>query len=110
MASWERDGISLREINRTHNPGYVEPREANAQRSGSLWENDRPTQEFSLPPVDGGKYAWLFLAGCFTIEALVWGKPFVLSCLVKKARIIHHIVSGGVILEKAFNLFRAYLS
>ncbi|KAK0622954.1 major facilitator superfamily domain-containing protein [Immersiella caudata] len=29
-----------------------------------------------LPPVDGGKDAWLFLAACFTIEALVWGFPF----------------------------------
>ncbi|KAI0179308.1 MFS general substrate transporter [Hypoxylon sp. FL1284] len=33
-------------------------------------------QEFSLPPVDGGKDAWLFLAACFAIEALVWGFPF----------------------------------
>lgn len=34
------------------------------------------TQEpvFSLPPADGGVRAWLFLAGCFFIEALVWGK------------------------------------
>ncbi|KAF2802759.1 MFS general substrate transporter [Mytilinidion resinicola] len=33
-------------------------------------------QEFSLPPVDGGKDAWLFLAACFVVEALVWGFPF----------------------------------
>ena len=26
------------------------------------------------PRVDGGKDAWLFLAGCFVFEALVWGK------------------------------------
>ena len=31
-------------------------------------------QEFSLPPADGGMKAWLFLAGCFAIEALVWGE------------------------------------
>ena len=31
-------------------------------------------QEFSLPPADGGKDAWLFLAGCFMVEALVWGR------------------------------------
>lgn len=30
--------------------------------------------EFSLPRADGGKDAWLFLAGCFTLEALIWGK------------------------------------
>ncbi|KAF9737043.1 hypothetical protein PMIN06_007575 [Paraphaeosphaeria minitans] len=29
-----------------------------------------------LPPVDGGKDAWLFLAASFVIEALVWGFPF----------------------------------
>lgn len=34
---------------------------------------DGDQQEFSLPPVDGGKHAWLFLAACFAIEALVWG-------------------------------------
>ena len=32
--------------------------------------------EFSLPPVDKGRDAWLCLAGCFFIEALVWGFPF----------------------------------
>lgn len=30
--------------------------------------------EFSLPPVDGGRDAWLFLTACFFIEALVWGE------------------------------------
>ena len=35
-----------------------------------------PNQEFSLPRADGGRQAWLFLAGCFAIEALVWGFPF----------------------------------
>jgi hypothetical protein len=32
--------------------------------------------EFSLPPVDGGKDAWLFLAACFAVDALVWGRCF----------------------------------
>jgi hypothetical protein len=26
-----------------------------------------------LPRADGGKDAWLVLAGCFVLEALVWG-------------------------------------
>jgi len=30
-------------------------------------------QHVSLPPVDGGKDAWLFLAASFVVEALVWG-------------------------------------
>lgn len=33
-------------------------------------------QQFSLPPADGGKDAWLFLTAAFILEALVWGFPF----------------------------------
>ncbi|KAF5001598.1 hypothetical protein FGRMN_904 [Fusarium graminum] len=33
-------------------------------------------QVSSLPPVDGGRNAWLFLAVAFTVEALTWGFPF----------------------------------
>jgi len=38
----------------------------------------QPRNEFQqLPPVDGGKDAWLFLAACFILECLVWGMfPF----------------------------------
>ncbi|KAG9236766.1 MFS monocarboxylate transporter [Amylocarpus encephaloides] len=32
--------------------------------------------EFSLPPADSGKDAWLFLTACFILEALIWGFPF----------------------------------
>lgn len=32
-----------------------------------------------LPPMDGGKDAWLFLAACFVIEALIWGMPIPLK-------------------------------
>ncbi|KAK1827898.1 MFS general substrate transporter [Podospora conica] len=36
-----------------------------------------PTAAFpALPPVDGGKDAWLFLGACFVVEALIWGFPF----------------------------------
>ena len=38
--------------------------------------------EFSLPPVDRGKDAWLFLTACFLIEALVWGKLAGSACTV----------------------------
>ncbi|KAI0577061.1 MFS-1 multi-domain protein [Pyrenophora tritici-repentis] len=31
---------------------------------------------FSLPPVDGGKDAWLFLFSAFVLEILTWGFPF----------------------------------
>lgn len=29
-----------------------------------------------IPPMDGGLNAWLFLAACFAMEALVWGFAF----------------------------------
>lgn len=29
-----------------------------------------------VPPIDGGINAWLFLAACFAMEALVWGFAF----------------------------------
>jgi hypothetical protein len=31
-------------------------------------------REFSLPPADGGKAAWLFLAAGFVVDGLVWGQ------------------------------------
>lgn len=44
---------------------------------GVLHDAHSASQEFSsLPPVDGGKQAWLFLAACFAVEMLVWGFPF----------------------------------
>ncbi|KAL8855925.1 MAG: hypothetical protein Q9178_007439 [Gyalolechia marmorata] len=46
----------------------------------SLDDNSSPVpsdhDDPSLPPIDGGKDAWLFLAACFVVEALVWGFPF----------------------------------
>ena len=37
-------------------------------------------QDFqSLPPADSGKDAYLFLAACVGLEALVWGFPFAVS-------------------------------
>ncbi|KAF2434705.1 MFS general substrate transporter [Tothia fuscella] len=41
-------------------------------------QNFEPIGDYSraVPPPDGGKDAWLFLLGCFFVEALVWGFPF----------------------------------
>lgn len=41
---------------------------------------------FSLPPADGGKDAWLFLASCVVFEAISWGKSF-----AKSYTILHSI-------------------
>jgi len=43
-----------------------------AQNNSS--EAQAPRPEFSLPPVDRGKEAWLFLAACWAVEALVFGE------------------------------------
>lgn len=44
------------------------------------WQHDtehhQQPQHQSLPPADRGKAAYLFLAACFMLEALVWGFPF----------------------------------
>ena len=42
-------------------------------------DSEQRNHEFSLPPADGGKDAWLFLAGAFVLEALVWGIALSLS-------------------------------
>ena len=46
----------------------------------------------SLPQVDGGKQAWLFLSACFMLEALVWGRksPLNLSDNVLKGSQASH--------------------
>ncbi|KAF5230028.1 hypothetical protein FANTH_14009 [Fusarium anthophilum] len=42
----------------------------------SVDSHDDADTEFSLPRENGGKDAWIFLAACFIMEALVWGVPF----------------------------------
>lgn len=56
---------------------------------GAGSEPQVPSAEFSLPPVDTGAAAWLFLAACWGVEALTFGEtcrnyriPF--SRLIKK--------------------------
>ena len=71
MASTEDFGLS--HLSRA----YSLAREENAQEnkySTHLQPEGYEQEHASLPRVDGGKAAWLFLAGCFSIEALVWGK------------------------------------
>ena len=72
--------ISLEALTReTQQPpsGEATPRD----EPGDAFESGQgpgPHHEFSLPPVDTGKDAWLFLAACFVIEALVWGEHHLL--------------------------------
>ncbi|KAJ5736829.1 MFS monocarboxylate transporter [Penicillium malachiteum] len=39
-------------------------------------DEKKPCEEVSLPPIDGGYQAWMFLAASTMIEALVWGFAF----------------------------------
>ena len=43
-----------------------------SRKSGPNTADD--DDESKLPPTDRGWSAWLFLAGCFWLEGLVWGK------------------------------------
>ncbi|KAF7526428.1 hypothetical protein PCG10_004124 [Penicillium crustosum] len=47
---------------------------AEGMRGGTDMSNVRYGTQ--LPPMDGGMNAWLFLAACFVMEALVWGFAF----------------------------------
>ncbi|KAH7304262.1 major facilitator superfamily domain-containing protein [Stachybotrys elegans] len=44
--------------------------------SGSEPLDRSPSAEFSLPPVDGGRDAWLLLAACWGVEAMTFGFGF----------------------------------
>ncbi|ODN74836.1 hypothetical protein L202_07142 [Cryptococcus amylolentus CBS 6039] len=41
-----------------------------------------PAEQAALPPVDGGRKAWLFLAASAMLEMLVWGLPFAIGVLL----------------------------
>lgn len=41
---------------------------------GASSEPQASNTEFSLPPVDTGAAAWLFLAACWGVEALTFGE------------------------------------
>jgi hypothetical protein len=48
--------------------------EAGNRTDADVEKGGREDKESVVPRADGGKEAWLFLAGCFVFEALVWGK------------------------------------
>ena len=71
MAS--NENLALSTLNRASASGYEEN---GLQRAQSRHPHPYEVQmdHVSLPKADGGKDAWLFLAGCFCIEALTWGE------------------------------------
>ena len=77
MESQTPSDIVLSEFHRSTNFGRGESGSPLTNRRSVHQEEEDGRghgQEFSLPRADGGKDAWLFLAGCFMIEALVWGE------------------------------------
>lgn len=65
--------IALTDLGRSRTSGYEEDGQQSIYSRHS--RDTRTEQEqATLPPVDGGRQAWLFLVGCFFIEALVWGE------------------------------------
>lgn len=59
------------------NPENIELTSVERFEDGRFDEDFGPSgQGFSLPPADRGRQAWSFLAVCFLVEALVWGKYF----------------------------------
>ncbi|KAI0476878.1 major facilitator superfamily domain-containing protein [Xylaria cf. heliscus] len=65
--------IELSSINTPHS-AVESPQEG--LNDGTDGHNESGNPEFSLPPVDGGKEAWLFLAACFVVDALIFGYAF----------------------------------
>lgn len=73
MTSTIREEIVLDDLERPRAPGLEGNRQSHIGNQPPP-ENEQPHgPEFSLPRADGGKDAWLFLACCFCIEALIWG-------------------------------------
>lgn len=72
----DEDAIRLNTLNvNPLTPAKVDAADASPESGCRDVGNDTETteQEFSLPPTDGGKDAWLFLAACWSVEALIWG-------------------------------------
>ena len=68
METYSGNGIALAPLGGERN------RQSGPEPIDSHGEEGNHGLEFSLPRADGGKDAWLFLAGAFAIEALVWGE------------------------------------
>ncbi|PKS12687.1 hypothetical protein jhhlp_000895 [Lomentospora prolificans] len=64
------------EINRSGESSATSVRKAASDPEASTEQLALEREATSLPPMDGGKDAWLFLAATFVVEAFVWGFPY----------------------------------
>lgn len=81
MASDTGSEIGLHNINQTSDYDANDESPIETQRSPIQMRQHE--NHSTLPPVDGGRQAWLFLAGSFSIEALVWGKLLFSGCFAQ---------------------------
>jgi hypothetical protein len=68
------------------------PQEGETSSIGKIWRGTIEDPE--LPPVDGGRKAWLFMVGAFMIEGILWGKSF-LGFIFASANIYRIPVDDG---------------
>ena len=71
MASTEN--LTMSNLGRAVASGYEENGLQRVQSRHSH-PHELQNEHVTPPKADGGKEAWLFLAGCFCIEALTWGE------------------------------------
>ena len=69
MASSE--ATSLTDYSLAQVSGYEESGQSSLY-SRTLRPDQREAEQALLPRADGGRRAWLFLAGCFMFKALIW--------------------------------------
>lgn len=74
METGRNGDVHLADFSSTNALGHQGDGGSHLEHRRSSAGEDGHAQEFSLPRVDGGRNAWLCLAGCFCIEALVWGR------------------------------------
>ena len=65
--------VALANLGSSRSSGYEEDgrQSIHSRRSRDV---EPELEQVALAPADGGRQAWMFLLGCFSIEALIWGK------------------------------------
>lgn len=67
----------------SHDPSRSKDQGQQQQDLPEITDSQIPVTEFaSLPPVDTGKQAWLFLAACWGVEAVTFGQSSELAASV----------------------------
>ena len=66
------DNISLNDYGHSRTSSYAESGRSRVYIGSTIGEQEH--EQVALPRADGGRQAWLFLAGSFMMEALIWGE------------------------------------